>query len=187
MDAYHRRVILREVAPYILHTPLLTKNYCNYLVNALEANNSWKQFKGDDKYATHDINLEECFPEIFKSLSSVFMGRLAPLISDWYETEVLNPYTIFAIKYSSDTQTSLNLHRDESYISASIKLNSNYEGGLLEFPDQQWNNQYIGVGDIIIFPGTITHPHRSSELLSGTKYSLTFWTPHPQILLDNNN
>ena len=97
------------------------------------------------------------------------------------DTVIEDPYTIFAIKYCMEGQRSLKLHRDESFVSGSIKLNDEYEGAELIFPDQGFTNKNVEVGDLLLWPGSITHPHCSDYLLSGEKYSMTIWTPYPNI------
>ena len=68
------------------------------------------------------------------------------------------------------------MHSDISLVSGSVKLNDEYEGGELYFPRQNFSNKDIPVGKCILFPSQVTHPHTSTELLSGTKWSLTMWT-----------
>ena len=55
-------------------------------------------------------------------------------------------------------------------------LNNNYDGGILTFPRQSVTNQEVKVGDLLIWPSEITHPHNSTELKGGEKYSITIWT-----------
>ncbi|MFM8867081.1 MAG: 2OG-Fe(II) oxygenase [Ilumatobacteraceae bacterium] len=64
-------------------------------------------------------------------------------------------------------------------MSASVKLNESYEGAELEFPRQGFSNKDLRVGDIVVWPSLVTHPHRSTPLVSGTKYSLTLWFELP--------
>ena len=82
----------------------------------------------------------------------------------------------FIIKYEMDKQRSLRLHNDASMVTGSVKLNDNYTGGVLSFPRQGITNEDIPIGKLILFPGQCTHGHTSTELLSGTKYSLTIWS-----------
>ena len=82
----------------------------------------------------------------------------------------------FLIKYTMDGQKSLRLHNDASMVTGSVKLNDDYTGGVLSFPRQNITNEDIPIGKLILFPGQCTHGHTSTELLSGTKYSLTIWS-----------
>ena len=75
-----------------------------------------------------------------------------------------------------DTQKSLPPHHDDSFITGSVKLNSNYDGAEVLFPRKNFTNRHIEVGDLLLWPGNITHLHESTELISGEKYSLTIWT-----------
>jgi len=61
-------------------------------------------------------------------------------------------------------------------ISAAIKLNNEYSGGLLNFPRQNVTNESLEVGDAVFWPAQVTHPHESLFLESGIKYSLVLWT-----------
>ena len=68
------------------------------------------------------------------------------------------------------------MHHDDSYITGSIKLNNDYTGAELLFPRQKFSNKDVQVGDLLLFPGEVTHPHKCAPLKSGEKYSLTMWT-----------
>ena len=54
-----------------------------------------------------------------------------------------------------------------------------YTGAELEFPRQGYSNANLPVGTLLAWPSLVTHPHRSTPLLSGTKYSLTLWFELP--------
>ena len=181
MESFYDNFKVQEVAPFILHSKFLTPEFCNYILKVCKNNNSWKPFEDDELYHTQDINFEEYFPSLFRTISTAFQQRLGPSIGNRFSTEVEAPYNIFALKYSLDKQRHLPIHTDDSYISASIKLNNDYEGGELTFPEQGFSNANVETGDILVWPGSITHPHGSDYLLSGEKYSITIWTPYPEI------
>ena len=94
----------------------------------------------------------------------------------WEPCHIYGLRDAFIIRYSMDTQRSLKRHHDASLITGSVKLNDEYTGGLLEFPRQGITNKDIPVGKCLLFPGQVSHPHLSSELESGVKYSLTIWS-----------
>ena len=56
-----------------------------------------------------------------------------------------------------------------------IRLNDGYEGGMLEFPRQGFTNEKMSIGTLLVWPSLVTHPHRSSPVTRGVKYSLTIW------------
>jgi len=56
-----------------------------------------------------------------------------------------------------------------------IGLNSDYDGGELQFPEQDVSIK-IKEGEIVCFPPYWTHPHKTTELLNNTKrYTITCW------------
>ena len=173
---------LKEVEYYMFSTPFLTKEFCNYILNKCKELNTWGSAVEEHGYNTQDIYFELELPEIYHTITN---GLKTLVFSKLKETlgldDIPDPYTMFAIKYSMDTQKSLNLHHDDSFISGSIKLNDNYEGADLEFPEQEFTNKDLGVGDLLLWPAALTHKHKSNELLKGEKYSLTIWTKFPEI------
>ena len=94
----------------------------------------------------------------------------------WEPCHIYGLRDAFIIRYSMDTQRSLKRHHDASLVTGSVKLNDEYTGGLLEFPRQGITNKDIPVGKCLLFPGQVSHPHLSTELESGVKYSLTIWS-----------
>jgi hypothetical protein len=178
---------LKEVEYYMYSTPFLTKEFCDYIVNKCNRLNTWGSAIEEHGYNTQDIYLEKELPEIYHTINSSLKALvLSKLIDILGLNEVPEPYTMFAIKYSMDSQRSLKLHHDESYITGSIKLNDDYEGAELDFPEQEYTNKDLGVGDLLLWPASLTHKHKSNELLKGEKYSLTIWTEFPRIDPDIN-
>ena len=56
-----------------------------------------------------------------------------------------------------------------------IALNSDYEGGIFNFPLQNYKVK-LKQGDAIIFPATYTHPHEVSSPENGTlRYTINTW------------
>jgi hypothetical protein len=58
-------------------------------------------------------------------------------------------------------------------LSAIGVLNDDYEGGKLTFFNDYEVN--VSTGDIVIFPSSFLYPHKVTEVLSGTRYSLVSW------------
>ena len=56
-----------------------------------------------------------------------------------------------------------------------IALNSDYEGGIFNFPLQNYKVK-LKQGDAIVFPATYTHPHEVSSPENGTlRYTINTW------------
>ena len=158
----------------ILLIPFLTESMCDSIIELSERHGGYKNDEGD-KVPGQEIRLDEL--DLLEGLSYHWERTVAPII----DKEYLNcPYygvrDAFIIKYAMGGQRELPLHSDASLVTGSIKLNDKYTGGELYFPRQGIDNSDISVGDCILFPGQVSHPHQSLELQSGMKYSLTIWT-----------
>ncbi len=174
-ESFIQNGIVTEVATDILCVDFLTEEYCEYLVTACKVVGNWTPHPAD-KFATHDIHFETEMAPLYETFKSELITNIFPKISNYWDIDPFLPDDIFALKYAEETQTSLDLHHDESYISCSVKLNEDYEGAVLEFPRQEFSNADIHIGELICWPSKITHPHRSTPLTHGEKFSLTIWT-----------
>lgn len=61
-----------------------------------------------------------------------------------------------------------NVHCDFSGITVVACIGDDYEGGYLEFPKQEISVK-LSKGDLILFPGSYTHPHGVTKLTSGER------------------
>ena len=71
-----------------------------------------------------------------------------------------------------------------SKVTLSVKLNNDYTGGEITFPRQNFTNKDIPVGCALFWPGDVTHPHKITPVVSGTKYTVVGFTLPTQS--DNN-
>lgn len=114
---------------------------------------------------------------LWDELEQYWEREIYPVIEDyWHPLKMYGLRDAFTMRYSLDTQTSLNNHHDASLVTGSVKLNDDYEGAKLIFPRQGVTNDVAEVGQCILFPGQVTHGHYCDELKGGVKYSLTMWT-----------
>ena len=167
------------VAPLIHHDDmlvidLLSSEQCAELIAMAEAHGGWQSMDGDD-YPAQEIRLAEL--DLLGDIELLFRDHLTPIIEQhWRPARMHGVRDAFVTKYTLDTQTSLSLHTDASLVTASVKLNADYTGGVLNFPRQGCSNTEIAVGDCLLFPGQLTHGHESTPITAGTKYSLTIWS-----------
>jgi hypothetical protein len=68
-----------------------------------------------------------------------------------------------------------------------LKLNDDFVGGRLEFPRQELDNGDLGVGELLLWPSLVTHPHRAAPVTSGVKYGLTIWCAIPGAVIGAPN
>ena len=76
----------------------------------------------------------------------------------------------FIIKYTTETQSFLDIHHDMSDYSINVALNDDFEGGGTVYPIQKCHIK-TDVGYGLIHP-SITHPHGSKPITSGVRYVL---------------
>jgi hypothetical protein len=84
----------------------------------------------------------------------------------------------YLVKWGSGK--SMDLHVDdlgsgENHLSAVLYLNDDYAGGSIIFPT---HNLYIKPKrfELIIFPGNLNYAHEVTEVISGTRFTVPFWT-----------
>ena len=161
----------------IFHTKFLNEEIATALANLLKEDENWKKGVYDRRYATHDIPLDKYYPDMYDLIKEQFDNMVLPAMSNvWSFGHKPEADTIFAVKYSEETQKGLKEHVDTGCVSGSIKLNNDYKGGILEFRRQNYSNKNVEVGDLIIWPSQLTHPHLCTDVQEGEKYAITIWT-----------
>lgn len=164
------------VAKDMLQTPFLSGSECSEIIKLAENHGEWTNLKYD-KFPAQEIRLNLFSPEYYERICEMVNGRITEIAEEyWHPLMMYGVRDIFVMKYTMDGQTSLGLHHDASLVTGSVKLNGDYKGAELSFPRQGFTNEDVPIGDIILFPGQVTHGHLCEELESGTKYSLTIWT-----------
>lgn len=170
-----------ELAPDVLQVPFWTADFCSLVIRAAEATGGFGH-QPDDPVPGHEISLAAIAPRLFEHLENDIGARMWPVLRRWWPlVDYHGLRDAFVIKYAIGGQEELRLHHDVAQVSASIKLNDDYVGGELEFPRQGCTNAAVGVGDALVWPSLVTHPHGSSPIRSGTKYSLTIWCELPLV------
>lgn len=172
----------REVATEIIQMPFWTPEFCSTVIQAAIAAGGFSPHD-DDPVPGYEVSLAAISPRLFEAVENDIGVRMWPAIREWW------PYVdyhglrdAFVIRYAKGEQEELRMHHDVAQVSASIKLNSDYEGAELEFPRQRFTNVDVPVGDLVVWPSLVTHPHASRPLVSGVKYSLTVWCELPMAL-----
>jgi hypothetical protein len=154
----------------------MTEEACNYLVEFGKASSKWRKLVKDKLYSTVDLHLNEELPNVYSELEFAILNHIMPKVEKEWLVPNVAIRQLFMVYYSKKVQTNLKLHHDDSFITMSVKLNNEYTGAELYFPRQKFSNKTIPVGNILIWPSQITHPHQCTTLESGEKFSLTVWT-----------
>lgn len=170
-----------EVASDVLCMPFWTLDFCSVVIRAAEATGAFDS-DPSDPVPGHEVSLAVISPRLFEAVEQDIGMRMWPQIRKWWPlVDYHGLRDVFVIKYAMGQQEELRLHHDVAQVSASIKLNDDYAGGVLEFPRQSFDNSAVPVGSLIAWPSLVTHPHASTPLQGGVKYSLTIWCELPLI------
>jgi hypothetical protein len=179
VDAIDHRNDMHEVANEMFAMSCWTPQFCQALIRAAEAAGGFAAEPGDP-VPGHEISLAMISPRLFEAVQNDMGERIWPqLQQQWPLIDYHGINDAFIIKYQQGGQEELRPHHDVVQVSASIKLNDTYEGAVLEFPRQGANNAALPVGSLLAWPSLVTHPHHSTRITKGTKYSLTIWFELP--------
>jgi hypothetical protein len=177
--AADERTGLRELASEVYVVPFWTPQYCATIIRAAEAIGAFEP-QPDDPVPGHEVSLAVISPRLFEAVEVDLGMRIWPqLQTEWPYIDYHGLRDVFVIKYELGVQEHLRVHHDIAQVSASAKLNDGYEGAVLDFPRQGVTNESAGIGELVVWPSLVTHPHQATQLRSGVKYGLTIWFELP--------
>lgn len=173
----------------ILIVPFWKPSFCKLVITAAESNGAFKPLPDDitnNAAPGRELRVTQFSNTLKQCYVSHWINYLSKLVEEFYEMTIFRgDRTLFRdpfiLKYTMDGQRSMNKHHDFSLLSFSMKLNDGFTGSELHFTRQGWSNRDVPVGNAVIFPGLITHPHYAAELTSGVRYSMTGWLRAPNI------
>jgi hypothetical protein len=88
-------------------------------------------------------------------------------LKEWLKMKWRDLYLLTYNK-NMNTNDQKNIHWDFSFMTFVGCLSENFDGGLLVFPRQNVEFK-LKLGDIIVFPGGITHPHYVTKVTEGQR------------------
>ena len=112
----------------------------------------------DDFFSVYDVESNTGF-----NVSEETITRL----KEWLKTRWRDLY-LLSYTESNSTRGVKDVHWDFSGITFVGCLSDEFEGGVLSFPRQEISVK-LKKGDIVIFPGGITHPHCVSSITRGRR------------------
>lgn len=175
----------KVVGPEILLMKFMSPQMCADIIGMAEEtarkNGGFKPLDYD-KFPGQELRIKAINANLWNTLEKNIKDYVFPAIEKyWAPTQMYGIRDMFVIRYSPDTQKSLNCHNDASMVSGTVKLNNDYTGAELFFRRHNFKNTDMEVGDLLLWPGQVTHGHESLPITSGTKYSLVLWTQrHPR-------
>jgi hypothetical protein len=172
---------LTRVGDELYTTPFWTAQMCSAVIRAAEAVGAFEH-QLDDPVPGHEVSLAIISPRLFETVQNDIGLRIWPrLRTVWPYVDYHGLRDVFVIRYAIGEQESLRIHHDVAQLSGSVKLNEGYAGGELDFPRQGFTNATLDVGQMLVWPSLVTHPHRTNQLRSGVKYALTIWCELPAV------
>jgi hypothetical protein len=167
------------VANEMLVVPFWTVEFCATIIRAAEAVDAFRS-NDDDPVPGHEVSLAAISPRLFAHVEDDLAVRVMPDVQEmWPYADYFGLRDVFVIKYAPSGQTELRIHHDVAQLSGSVRLNDGYGGARLAFPRQGFDNGELAVGDLLLWPSLVTHPHRCEPLEHGVKYALTLWFELP--------
>ena len=174
----------------IIVTPFWTEEFCKSIIELAnqQADNFSKEivWYGESSKAMglgwDDIKFDSISQELFQEFVKQYKERIVPLLSQVYTpaaADIKGWFSPYIIRYTQIGQYA-DLHNDASYITLNVKLNNDYTGCDLVFPRQDFDSKDIPVGHAMIWPSTVSHPHYSTPLEKGSKFSIISWTWPPE-------
>ena len=178
-DAVDSSSVIKRVAEEMFALSCWTPKFCDALIRAAELTGAF-QINPNDPVPGHEVSLAVISPQLFNAVEVDFGLRIWPqLQQQWPLIDYHGIQDVFVIKYEVGQQEELRMHHDVAQVSASIKLNDDYQGAELEFPRQNFSNHEMKIGQMVAWPSLVTHPHCGASIVSGVKYSATVWFELP--------
>lgn len=170
---------IERVADELYLLPFWTERFCDTVIRAAEATGAFEPHP-DDPVPGHEVSLAAISPQLFEAVQYDLAVRVWPQLQTvWPLIEYQGLRDAFVIRYRADEQEALRLHQDIAQVSATVRLNDDFEGAELTFPRQGYDNRQQPVGSLLAWPSLVTHPHEAAPLRSGVKYGLTIWCELP--------
>lgn len=167
-----------ELGADLLVVPFWTPAFCATVVRAAEL----VGFTPDphDPVPGHEVSLATISPRLYNAVQDDLGARIWPQLQDvWPLIDYHGLRDAFVIRYAQGEQEALRAHHDVAQVSATVKLDDDYEGAELRFPRQRVDNRDVAVGALLAWPSLVTHPHEAAPLRRGVKHGLTIWFELP--------
>ena len=182
-DAIDDRTGVTELGAELLVLPFWTPSFCAAIVRAAELVGFTPD--PDDPVPGHEVSLATISPRLYQLVQDDLGARIWPQLQGvWPLIDYHGLRDAFVIRYALGEQEELRAHHDVAQVSATVKLDDDYEGAELVFPRQGVDNAIVPVGSLLAWPSLVTHPHEAAPLRRGVKHGLTIWFELPFSGLD---
>ena len=163
VDAVDASQQVDQVGDELFSMSCWTPQFCAALIRAAEAAGGFSAQPGDP-VPGHEISLALISPRLFEAVQDDMGMRIWPQLQQhWPLIDYHGINDVFIIKYEKGGQEELRQHHEVAQVSASVKF----------------TNEQLPIGSLLAWPSLVTHPHGSTPIISGVKYSLTIWFELP--------
>jgi len=159
---------------------LFTEAFADELRATVIAADSWSSGKNDDEriqggyenVPTQDIHMNQFDWE--EQWVYVLGHFIRPLVERQYRAISFKAEIniAFVVRYSMAGQRDLRPHNDASQVTTTVILNSEFEGGGVQFTRYNCSHVSRTPGFLLMHPGRVTHNHLAYPITSGTRYVL---------------
>ncbi len=169
-----------EVAPDIWSLKLFTPAQCDAILDVINKESFTTQ--SGDHIPVEELILPEYDQVFYKALTRYLENIVESFYFDTYHNYYFRVLTAWFDRLGADATSNdiesnqIRLHHNKSRISMSLVLNSEFQGGEINFPRQNFTNKHIPRGTLLMWPGQVTHPHCVMPITSGTRYSMNIYT-----------
>lgn len=169
-----------QVAPDIWSLKLFTPAQCDAILDVI-AQADYSTQTGDH-VPVEELIMPEYDEIFYQALTRYLENVVESFYFDTYNNSYFSVLTAWFDRLGDDVTTTkiqtndIGLHHNKSRITMSLVLNSDYQGGEINFPRQNFSNKHIPRGTLLMWPGQITHPHTVMPVTSGTRYSMVVLT-----------
>jgi hypothetical protein len=188
-----------KMADHVYKTPFFSKSFCKTLIDRYDKHINHKQLLHSDKFVTktnldhlddNDMKYEPGMtaklseiPELYKIIMNHIREHLYPLVNKhfpYFNGSKISPPYILRYESTNSYESKMDIHFDNEQIPVIIYLNDDFEGGGTYFP--LFNKVINGkTGDLLFYPGGITHPHGGKKITKGKRYLLLFSIIDPDV------
>lgn len=171
-------VAIRVWVPGIISIPVFSPAYCAYLIDKAERMNAYDPVEDDwEQRSAGRVGKEVGVGRLEEGerIFDAYTQHILPAIRAYYHVELEEILEPFIIKYTANGITSMARHKDrDGKVSGVVRLNETYEGCRLRFPEHEVDAGDVPVGHMVLFPHYFEH--EVTELQSGQRFSLAFWS-----------
>ena len=159
------KLVVDEIGYNIIEFPLFTKKFCQDIVNLTEDNI-------EDNLNTQtllSLNLEKTYNKVLTQFVYPIYTWFWELESDYSDKFTSQNHVL---KSTTETTENLGIHYSNSELVLNIKLNNNFKGGDIYMPRYKISISPKKIGNVICYPGGITHKYGNRPVEEGTQYTL---------------